>query len=309
MRSAVRILILKVFLVFGARPMRKTASKKTKVVVTGAGSGLGTSVFQKLNKRKSFEPIGVVMNKGEYQDLMKIGAKPEQIKIADITKRDQLKGVFEGASKVVLCTSARPVPRLRFRIKNFFRGLIGKARPPKPKDLKYVKNQSPYNVDFIGQKNVIDRSMKERVEHIVMVGSMGGYRGSKLNDIGRSSKNSDEDPKVGNILKWKKAAERYLMKRCFFTILHSGALTDDTPGQRHIVFDNDDALLRTNFKTIPRGDMAEVVVQALIWKEAIGRAIDVAAREKGSGSSKTQDWLRFWTTPGDNLYPAADFDE
>ena len=319
MRFSVEMLISKLFVivmltsmnaVLGARSVSKASSTKTKVVVTGAGSGLGISVFQKLNKRKkSFEPIGVVMNKGEYQDLIKIGAKPDQIRIADITKRDQLKGVFEGASKVVLCTSARPIPRLRFRVKNFFRGLIGKTRSPRPKDLKYKKDQSPYNVDFAGQKNVIDRSMKERVEHIVMVGNMGGYRGSKLNDIGRKGKDSDEDPKVGNILKWKKAAERYLMKRCFFTILHAGALTDDPPGQRDIVFDNDDALLRTNFKSIPRGDMAEVVVQALIWKEAIGRSIDVAAREKGSGSSKTQDWLRFWTTPGNNLYPAADFDE
>ena len=291
-----------------ARTVSKgSALRPTRVLVTGAGSSLGTQVFKKLNKRKSFEPIGLVMDKGEYQNLIKVGAKPEQIKIADITKRDTLKGVFEGVSKVVLCTSAQPKPRLRFRIKNVFRGLIGKARSPKPKDLKYQKNQSPYFVDFIGQKNVIDRCLKERVEHVVLVGNMGGYRGSKLNDIGRSSK--DEDPKVGNILKWKKAAERYLMKRCFFTILHAGALTDEPRGERDIVFDNDDALLRTNFKTIPRGDMAEVVVQALVWKEAIGRSIDVAAREKGSGSTKTQDWLRFWTTPGNNLYPAADFDE
>ena len=48
-------------------------------------------------------------------------------------------------------------------------------------------------------------------------------------------------------------------------------------------------------------------MQALVWKEAIGRSIDVAAREKGSGSTKTQDWLRFWSMPGNNVYP-ADFD-
>ena len=36
------------------------------------------------------------------------------------------------------------------------------------------------------------------------MGNMGAIE-SKLNDIGRSSK--DENPKVGNILKWKKAAE------------------------------------------------------------------------------------------------------
>jgi hypothetical protein len=65
--------------------------------------------------------------------------------------------------------------------------------------------------------------------------------------------------------------------------------------------------LRTQFRKIPREDAAEVIVQALVWKEAIGRSIDVAAREKGSGSTKTQDWLRFWSMPGNNVYP-ADFD-
>lgn len=275
-----------------------------KVVVTGAGSSVGYDVFKKLLKRKTFDPVGVVRDKGGYNELLRLGAKPEQVKIADITKRDQLRGVFQGASKVVLCTSAQPHKKRRFRIKNFVRSLIGKARPPRPSDLKYERNQEPYVVDYIGQKNVIDFAVREKVEHIVMVGNMGGYRGSKLNDIGRGGK--DDDPKKGNILKWKRSAERYLMKRCFFTILHAGALTDDPPGQRDIVFDNDDALLRTNFKTIPRKDMAEVVVQALVWKEAIGRSIDVAAREKGTGSSKTQDWLRFWSTPGNNLYPADD---
>lgn len=131
---------------------------------------------------------------------------------------------------------------------------------------------------------------------------MGGYRGnSKINDIGRSS--SDDDPQRGNILKWKRAAERYLMKRCFFTIIHAGALTNDPGYQRDIVFDNDDALLRTKFKTIPREDLAEVIVAALGRKEAVGRSIDVAAREVGSGNSKSKDWLRFFSTPGDNLYP------
>lgn len=56
------------------------------------------------------------------------------------------------------------------------------------------------------------------------------------------------------------------MKRCFFTIVHSGILTDEPGGQREIVWDTDDALLRTQLRKIPREDVAEVLVQALIWK-------------------------------------------
>jgi hypothetical protein len=40
---------------------------------------------------------------------------------------------------------------------------------------------------------------------------------------------------LGNLLKWKRAAERYLMKRCFFTIVHSGALIDEKGGKRQVM--------------------------------------------------------------------------
>lgn len=152
-----------------------------------------------------------------------------------------------------------------------------------------------------------------------------GYRGSKLNDIGRTK--DDPDNKNGNMLKWKRAAERYLMKRCYFTILHAAQFTDEPGGQREIIWDTDDALLRTNFKKIPREDVAEVLVQALIWKEAIGRSIDISSKPVSAASSSSSstsnksspavkpttrlhstDWLSFWSKPGDCIYP-SDFDD
>jgi hypothetical protein len=187
--------------------------------------------------------------------------------------------------------------------------------------------------------------------------SHAGYRGSKLNDIGR--KKDDPDIKNGNMLKWKRAAERYLMKRCAFTILHAGQFTDEPGGQKDIIWDTDDALLRTKaYRRIAREDAAEVIVHALIWKEAINRSIDIAnkpranpsvsssddevrrskdnirkgavgsvdaeagaadagkagpdtdtsAHSQQTGLQGTGDWLRFWSKPGDCVYP-ADFDD
>jgi len=81
-----------------------------------------------------------------------------------------------------------------------------------PNDLYYKNNQSPHDVDYIGQRHIIDQCVASSVNHVVMLGNMGGYR-SKLSEIN----------------KWKRAAERYLMKRLLFTIIHSGALTDE-PG-------------------------------------------------------------------------------
>ena len=166
-----------------------------------------------------------------------------------------------------------------------------------------------------------------------------GYRGSKLNEIGKSNTN-DKNIKTGNIIKWKRAAERYLMKRCFFTILHAGQLTTEPSGNQEIIWDTDDILLR-NFKKISIDDTAEVIIQALIWKEAIGRSIDIANKpitnsksisssnintKKGlfidknnknernndsksvNNSNKHTDWLRFWSKPGNCMYP-SDFDD
>ena len=219
----------------GERSVRMSAKKPMKVVVSGAGSSIGYYIFKKLlRKTKTFDPVGLVKDKQGFNNLVKLGARPEQIHIGDITRKQSLKGAFNGATKVVLCTSAQPTKRRRFRVSNFFRSIVGKGRTPKGKDLKYNKEQTPYMVDYIGQKNVIDECVKEKVEHIIMVGNMGGYRGSKINDIGRQGE--EDDPKVGNILKWKRAAERYLMKRCFFTIIHTAALTDEKGGDRDVIF-------------------------------------------------------------------------
>lgn len=242
-----------------------------KVVVTGASTSVGYLVFKKLLRSKNFLTVGLVRDKLGFKELKKLGVGDDQIRIGDITNRDTLTGVFDDVSKVIMCTSARPKKKFWFRFFNFFLRLIGRDRPPQATDLYYPKNQCPYNVDFIGQKNVIDMCLDAKVEHIVMLGNMGGYRGSKLNAIGREE--GDTSPKKGNLLKWKRAAERYLMKRCFFTIVHSGALIDEKGGRREIVWDTDDALLRTNFRKIPREDVAEVLVQALVCKDAIGKSV------------------------------------
>ena len=243
-----------------------------KVVVTGASTSVGYLVFKKLLRSKNFFTIGLVRDRIGFNELKKLGVGDDQIRIGDITNRDTLTGIFDEASKVIMCTSARPKKKFWFRIMNFFLRLIGRERVPQAADLYYPRNQCPYYVDFIGQKNVIDLCLDAKVEHIVMLGNMGGYRGSKLNAIGREE--GDTSPKKGNLLKWKRAAERYLMKRCFFTIVHSGALIDEKGGKREIVWDTDDALLRTNFRKIPREDVAEVLVQAVVCKDAIGKSAE-----------------------------------
>lgn len=88
-------------------------------------------------------------------------------------------------------------------------------------------------------------------------------------------------------------------------------MTEERVGEQEVIWDTDDALLRTNFRKISREDAAEVLVQALLWKEAIGRSIDVAAKPVEAAEASlpiNRDWLRFWARPGNCVYP-ADFDD
>ena len=92
----------------------------------GAGSSVGFFVFAKLLKRKQqFYPIGLVRDAKGANVLYKLGAQQDQVKIADITKKEELSGICNDCKKVVLCTSARPQKKLIRKIKDFFKRLVG----------------------------------------------------------------------------------------------------------------------------------------------------------------------------------------
>lgn len=144
------------------------------VVIAGASSSVGYLTFQKLLKRKSFTPIGIVKDKKAYNELRKLGVADDQIRICDITKKGDLSGVFDGAEQVIVCTAAVPRKKLSFKVANFFRALIGASKAPSTSDFYYEQGQRPYEVDYLGQKNIVDECLKAKVEHVVVLGNMGG---------------------------------------------------------------------------------------------------------------------------------------
>lgn len=153
----------------------QTTTTPMKVVVVGAGSPVGQVVFRKLLKRNTeFHPVGLVRNYRGYKELRRLGAKPEQLRICDTTQRHTLKHAFDGAEKVVICSSASPKQRLAYKIKNAFLWLVGRSRPPRPDELYYRAGRRPYEVDYLGQRNIIDECVDAEVEHVVLLGSMGG---------------------------------------------------------------------------------------------------------------------------------------
>jgi uncharacterized protein YbjT (DUF2867 family) len=268
-----------------------------KVVVTGAGGRTGSLVMQKLLKMPEYEAVGLIRTAKSKSKITKIGGKADNICIADVTDVDSLVEAFQGAEKVIMCTSAVPQIKPLSIAKIFLGKILGKSERP---EFKFIPNGDPYNVDWLGAKNQIDAAKKAGVKQFVFLSSMGGTDPDNfLNTIGRT----DDDKLSGNILLWKRKAEEYLIKAKIpsYTIVHPGGLLDKKGGEREIVFGIDDKLLKETVRSIPREDVAEVCVQALKCTGAKNRAFDIISREPGTGDVTT-DWNKFFKAKGNSKY-------
>eukprot|EP00595_Chromulina_sp_UTEXLB2642_P000796 CAMPEP_0196766720 /NCGR_PEP_ID=MMETSP1095-20130614/29232_1 /TAXON_ID=96789 ORGANISM="Chromulina nebulosa, Strain UTEXLB2642" /NCGR_SAMPLE_ID=MMETSP1095 /ASSEMBLY_ACC=CAM_ASM_000446 /LENGTH=128 /DNA_ID=CAMNT_0042130355 /DNA_START=491 /DNA_END=877 /DNA_ORIENTATION=+ len=128
---------------------------------------------------------------------------------------------------------------------------------------------------------------------------MGGTQPDNfLNTIGKR----ENDELSGNILLWKRKAEEYLIASGIpFTIIHPGGLIDKPGGEREILYGVDDTLLSGTDKSIPRADVAEIAVQAVLNPSSKNKSFDVATRPPGVGVT-TSDWAKFFSNPGTTKY-------
>ena len=171
--------------------------------------------------------------------------------------------------------------------------------PPLPGErpqFEYEPDAMPETVDYYGQKNQIDAAKKAGVEHIVLVGSMGGTNpNNPLNQIGN-----------GKILIWKRKAEQYLIDSGIdYTIIRAGGLVDLEGGVRQLVVGKNDTLRNDPPEgvaiSIPRADVAEVVVQALKEPDARNKAFDILSKSQDAPNAVvTKDFAALFqqTTPG-----------
>uniref|UniRef100_A0A7S4C7P4 NAD(P)-binding domain-containing protein n=1 Tax=Eutreptiella gymnastica TaxID=73025 RepID=A0A7S4C7P4_9EUGL len=268
-------------------------TKGRKVVVTGAGGRTGKLVTQKLINAPEFSPIGLVNSAKSLKTLASLGLGDSAVRNASVTGPvDDLAEAFAGAEAVVICTSA--VPKIQFF--SIIKILLAKLfcqKPGRP-TFSFAPGGTPEEVDWIGQKNQIDAAKAAGVSHVVIVSSMGGTQPDNfLNTIGKQ-----EDGTGGDILLWKRKAEKYLIDSGLkYTIIHPGGLLDKAGGEREIVFGVDDKLLQEDVRSIPREDVAEVCVQSLLQPGAINRSFDIISRENGK---PTKDWEQFFGQSGEN---------
>ncbi|CAH9133894.1 unnamed protein product [Cuscuta epithymum] len=234
---------------------------KSTVLVTGAGGRTGQIVYTKLKERTDqFVARGLVRTE---ESKNKISGE-DDVYLGDIRNSDSIVPAVQGIDALIILTSAVP------KMKPGFDPTKGQ-RP----ELYFEDGQFPEQVDWIGQKNQIDAAMAAGVKHIVLVGSMGGTVPSNpLNSIGN-----------GNILIWKRKAEEYLAESGIsYTIIRAGGLLDREGGVRELLIGKDDELLKTETRTIPRADVAEVCIQALQFEESKFKAFDLSSKPEGAGT-------------------------
>lgn len=272
--------IVFVFFVAVNPPCICTALTPMKVVVSGAGGQTGRSLFRKmLDLPDVFEPIGLVRTEESKKALLSatdVSVPESSVAVVDVTDEAAVKHVAKDCDAFCVCTSATPRPTGETN-ESTGRPVFDFAAP----------NGQPESVDWIGQKNQIDACGPNT--HVVLCSSMGGTDPNHmLNAIGRKT-NPDGTTTGGNILKWKRKAEVYLTRSGRqYTIVHPGGLINEPGGERELVLGVDDSQDGTESRTVPREDVAEVMLNALRFPDAYrNRSFDLRAKPVGDGSPTT----------------------
>lgn len=249
-----------------------------KVLVTGATGQTGSIVVHKLRERADeFDVVGLV--RSEVKAQKKLGSL-DGVVVGDITDRVSIDSAIAGCDALVILSSAMLVMK-------------GPPQPGQRPELEFPQGGYPEDVDYNGHRNVIDAAVAAGVKHIVIVGSMGGTdENHYLNTLGN-----------GNILIWKRRTEQYLIDSGItYTIVRAGGLIDERGSHREIIVGKDDLFFipdRNMPHKLPRADVAEVVVRALLEPNAQNKAFDVVTREEGE-APPTSDFAALFaqTTPG-----------
>jgi len=272
-----------------------------RVLVTGAGGQTGQHIFRKLLAKPGYAPIGTVRSEASKQALLEgtagIGASddsctdtipPESIAICDITGDDDdtssssLEELMKNCDALFIATSAKPAP-------------TGEIDEETKRPKFGFPNGQPELVDYLGQKKLIDAAKKANKNiHVILCGSMGGTNpNNPLNNLGKDGN------KGGNILLWKRKAEVYLRDSGLpYTIVHPGGLLNEPGNERELCLGVDDSIPGTTNNSVPREDVANVMIAALENDSYRGRSFDLVSKPVGDGAV-TKDYKKLMESLGE----------
>jgi len=234
-------------------------------------------LFRKLLQDEEFEPIGLVRSEESKKALVDSGIDASNIKVVDVTDNEAVQAALKNLDiqAMCICTSAKPAP-------------TSDVDPETGRPIFNFPNGDPELVDWQGQKNQMDACPPGA--HIVLCSTMGGTNPNHpLNNLGRTF-HEDGTSSGGNIVKWKRKAEVYLMEnhQWKYTIVHPGGLVNEPGGRRELVVGVDDDMGKTESRTVPREDVAQVMMEALRYpNKYAGRSFDLRADSKEDGDTSS----------------------
>jgi len=255
-----------------------------KVVVSGAGGQTGQALFRKLLALPDeFAPLGLVRSESSKRALLDAGGGvPEDaVAVVDVTDFAALQAVIgPDVQAVCIATSAKPAPS-------------GQVDPDTQRPVFTFPQGDPELVDWIGQKNQIDACPAGA--QVVLCSTMGGTDPNHpLNNLGRTV-TEDGTRQGGMIVQWKRKSEVYLMAqspKLQYTIVHPGGLLNEPGGERALVPGVDDSMEGTESRTVPREDVAQVMLEAFRHPDHYaGRSFDLRAKPVGE-AEPTTDFAR-----------------
>lgn len=274
-------------------------------------------VFKRLIGDSRFDVVGLVRSEASAKKLIaKTKCALEEVVVSDVTQMEfenvddnphPWPYALDNTEAMVICTSAVPQISKLSIMKALLKIPLNILTPNKKainfRDLqfRYRPGQYPEKVDYWGQKKQIDFAKKLGVKHIVLVSSMGGLDPDNfLNSIGKDRMTGEGN---GDILIWKRKAERYLcVSGLQYTVIHPGGLVDTEASQMELVLDVDDNLMKNEKKSISRGDVANLCIAALtesgdksVSFDCVGR--DVAESEESTIKS-AEDVLKNFLATG-----------
>eukprot|EP00439_Symbiodinium_sp_Y106_P064242 s862_g10.t1 len=216
-----------------------------KVAVTGAGGQTGGHVFRKMLRRPElFSPVGIARTERSKEALLEAtGAAPEQVVVVDLAEAAQEpQGNAGRALAAALAGCAALVIGSSAKVKPTGGTNAETGRP----NMGFPDGQ-PYLVDWLAQKAQIDAARLAGVGHVK-----------------------------------KLKAEKYLIDSGLtYTIVHPGGLLNEPGGKRTLVVGVDDKV-PTESRSIPREDVAEVLLQSLLQSDYRDRSFDLVAEPEGS---------------------------
>ncbi|PZV06441.1 MAG: epimerase [Leptolyngbya sp.] len=126
----------------------------------------------------------------------------------------------------------------------------------------------PYQVDYEGNKNLIDVAKETGIEHFVMVSSLCASRFFHPLNL------------FFLILYWKHQAEAYLQASGLtYTIVRPGGLKDDDADTRTLVMAPADTLSEGS---VTRQKVAEVCVEALYLPQSRNKIVEIVAQDNAN---------------------------